>query len=85
MLSVSGLDDRCYWQIVPGAAKIWRVIGVLRVTPSIDHANVAALPLVNVFREDVVEPSLPHEKAISTAPEAEQGRFKVPRIMEEPS
>ncbi len=44
-----------------------------------------ALPLVNVFREDVVEPSLPHDKAISTAPEAEQGRFKVPRIMEEPS
>lgn len=48
MPSVSGRDDRCYWQIVPGAAKIWRVIGVLRVTPSIDHANVAALPLVNV-------------------------------------
>jgi hypothetical protein len=45
MPSVSGRDDRRYWQIVPGAAKIWRVIGVLRVTPSIDHANVAALPL----------------------------------------
>lgn len=43
-----------------------------------------ALPLVNVFREDVVEPSLPQDKALSTAPEVEQGRFKVPRIMEEP-
>jgi aspartyl-tRNA(Asn)/glutamyl-tRNA(Gln) amidotransferase subunit C len=44
-----------------------------------------ALPLVNVFRDDVVEASLPQDKALSTAPEAEQGRFKVPRIVEEPS
>src|SRR5690348_16003877 len=43
-----------------------------------------ALQLVNVFREDVVEPSLPQEKALSTAPEVEQDRFKVPRIVEEP-
>ena len=42
-----------------------------------------ALPLENVFREDVVKPSLPQEKALSTAPEVEQDRFKVPRIMEE--
>ena len=41
------------------------------------------LPLVNVFRDDVVEPSLPQSKAISTAPESEDGRFRVPRIIEE--
>ena len=41
------------------------------------------LPLANVFRDDVVEPSLPPEKALSTAPETEDGRFKVPRIIEE--
>jgi aspartyl-tRNA(Asn)/glutamyl-tRNA(Gln) amidotransferase subunit C len=43
-----------------------------------------AVPLVNVFREDVTEPCLPVEKALSTAPEVEQQRFKVPRIVEEP-
>jgi aspartyl-tRNA(Asn)/glutamyl-tRNA(Gln) amidotransferase subunit C len=43
-----------------------------------------ALPLKNVFRPDEIVPSLPQEKALSTAPEVEQGRFKVPRIMEEP-
>lgn len=43
-----------------------------------------AIPLVNVLRPDVPGECLPHEKAISTAPEREQGRFKVPRIMEEP-
>ena len=42
-----------------------------------------ALPLSNVFREDVVGECLPQEKALSTAPEREQGRFKVPRIIEE--
>jgi aspartyl-tRNA(Asn)/glutamyl-tRNA(Gln) amidotransferase subunit C len=44
-----------------------------------------ALSLVNVFREDVVEPSLSQDKALSTAPETEQGRFKVPRIVEDAS
>lgn len=44
-----------------------------------------ALPLSNVFREDVVKPSLSPEKSLSTAPESEQGRFKVPRIVEDPS
>lgn len=43
-----------------------------------------ALPLRNVFRPDVVGECLPLEKALSTAPEVEQDRFKVPRIMEEP-
>jgi aspartyl-tRNA(Asn)/glutamyl-tRNA(Gln) amidotransferase subunit C len=42
-----------------------------------------ALPLSNVFREDAVGECLPQEKALSTAPEVEQGRFKVPRIIEE--
>jgi aspartyl-tRNA(Asn)/glutamyl-tRNA(Gln) amidotransferase subunit C len=42
-----------------------------------------ALPLSNVFREDAVGECLPQEKALSTAPEVEQGRFKVPRIIAE--
>lgn len=42
-----------------------------------------AIPLVNVLRDDVVTPSLPREKALSTAPLAEQDRFRVPRILEE--
>ena len=42
-----------------------------------------ALPLSNVFREDVVGECLSQEKALSTAPETEDGRFKVPRIIEE--
>src|SRR3954449_9497727 len=40
-----------------------------------------ALPLTNVFRDDVVRPSLTAAEALSGAPEVEQQRFKVPRIL----
>jgi aspartyl-tRNA(Asn)/glutamyl-tRNA(Gln) amidotransferase subunit C len=39
------------------------------------------VPLTNVFREDVVTPSLTPEQALSGAPESEQQRFAVPRIL----
>ena len=42
-----------------------------------------AVPLHNVLREDVMKPSLDHELALSTAPEAEDGYFKVPRVVQE--
>ncbi|HYH35104.1 MAG TPA: Asp-tRNA(Asn)/Glu-tRNA(Gln) amidotransferase subunit GatC [Nocardioides sp.] len=42
-----------------------------------------ALPLTNVFRDDVVVPGLTADEALSGAPEAEQQRFRVPRILGE--
>jgi aspartyl-tRNA(Asn)/glutamyl-tRNA(Gln) amidotransferase subunit C len=36
-----------------------------------------------VVREDVIEPSLPREELLAMAPDAEDGRFAVPRIMGE--
>jgi aspartyl-tRNA(Asn)/glutamyl-tRNA(Gln) amidotransferase subunit C len=39
------------------------------------------LPVVNVFREDVVRPSLTAEQALSGAPAVEEQRFAVPRIL----
>ena len=41
------------------------------------------LPLTNVFRDDVVTPSLPVEAVLAGAPDSEQSRFKVPRILTE--
>lgn len=40
------------------------------------------LRLTNVFREDVVQPSLPTEKALANAPAREGPFFKVPRIID---
>ncbi len=39
------------------------------------------MPLTNVFREDEVRPGLTAEQALSGAPESEQQRFSVPRIL----
>ncbi len=41
-----------------------------------------AVPLENVTRPDVVMPSLSPEQALSGAPAAEEGRFRVPRILD---
>jgi aspartyl-tRNA(Asn)/glutamyl-tRNA(Gln) amidotransferase subunit C len=42
-----------------------------------------AVPLTNVFREDVVRPGLTQRQALAAAPAAEDGRFRVPRILGE--
>ena len=42
-----------------------------------------SLPLTNVMRDDVARPGLTQEEALAGAPAAEQGRFRVPRILDE--
>lgn len=42
-----------------------------------------AVPLSNVFRDDVVTPGLTPEQALAGAPAVEQQRFAVPRILGE--
>ena len=41
------------------------------------------LPLVNVLRKDVARPSLARTQVLANAPEARDGCFAVPRILEE--
>jgi len=41
-----------------------------------------AIPIYNVFRDDEVKPSFPHEEVLAIAPDEEDGHFKVPRIIE---
>lgn len=42
-----------------------------------------SIPLFNVLRDDVVRPSLTTADTLSNAPEARDGCFIVPRILEE--
>ena len=42
-----------------------------------------AVPMTNVFRPDVVTPCLPRDVVLAAAPAAEEGRFRVPRILGE--
>lgn len=41
------------------------------------------LPLANVLRDDLPGPSLDREEVLAQAPAAEDGRFRVPRILGE--
>lgn len=42
-----------------------------------------AVPMANVFRDDVVTPGLTQEAALAGAPDNEDGRFRVPQILSE--
>ena len=42
-----------------------------------------AVPLQNVFRADERRPGLTQEQALAAAPAAEEGRFRVPRILDD--
>jgi aspartyl-tRNA(Asn)/glutamyl-tRNA(Gln) amidotransferase subunit C len=44
--------------------------------------TASAIPRANVFRDDVVEPSLPPDEALRNAPDRQGDRFRVPRIAE---
>jgi aspartyl-tRNA(Asn)/glutamyl-tRNA(Gln) amidotransferase subunit C len=61
---------------------------ILQYVAKIDEVDVSgaepmahALPLRNVMRDDVVEPSLPLEKVLMNAPETDGPFFKVPKII----
>ena len=43
--------------------------------------TIHAIPLANVLREDIVQPSMPQHQMLSSAPDAENGFFKVPKIV----
>ena len=42
------------------------------------------LPLVNVTRPDEVGPTLPRDEVLAAAPDVEDDRFRVPRILDDP-
>ncbi|MFN2624793.1 MAG: Asp-tRNA(Asn)/Glu-tRNA(Gln) amidotransferase subunit GatC [Mycobacteriales bacterium] len=42
-----------------------------------------SVPLTNVFRPDVIQPSIAAAEVLAVAPSAEGGRFRVPRILDE--
>jgi aspartyl-tRNA(Asn)/glutamyl-tRNA(Gln) amidotransferase subunit C len=64
-------------QILDSVAKVSEVAA--DNVPPTSHA----VPLTNVFRQDVVVPGLSQQQALAGAPAAEDGRFRVPRILGE--
>jgi aspartyl-tRNA(Asn)/glutamyl-tRNA(Gln) amidotransferase subunit C len=78
------LSDAELDHLAPQLSVILESIASIRDVASADVPPTShALPLTNVFRDDVVRPGLSAEEALSGAPEVEDQRFKVPHILGE--
>ena len=64
--------------VILGAVARVQEVAVADIPPT-SHA----VPLTNVFRADVNVPCLPRDEVLAAAPAAEDGRFRVPRILDE--
>jgi aspartyl-tRNA(Asn)/glutamyl-tRNA(Gln) amidotransferase subunit C len=67
------------------AGQLELILGYVDKLREVDVTGVEpmahALPLHNVLREDVVEPSLPLEKVLQNAPDTDGPFFKVPKVL----
>lgn len=76
------LDDDELDHLAPQLSVILESVASIREVAADDIAPTShALPLVNVFRDDVVTPGLSPAQALSGAPEVEDQKFAVPRIL----
>ena len=62
------------------------IVGYVEQLQTLDLKDVKptshAVPLSNALRTDIVKPSLSNAEALSIAPEAKDGCFKVPLVIE---
>ncbi|WP_018504494.1 Asp-tRNA(Asn)/Glu-tRNA(Gln) amidotransferase subunit GatC [Parafrankia discariae] len=68
------------------APQLEAILGAVARVAEVAAADIPptshAVPLTNVFRADVTRPSLPVADVLAGAPAAEEGRFRVPRILD---
>jgi aspartyl-tRNA(Asn)/glutamyl-tRNA(Gln) amidotransferase subunit C len=83
-LSRLTLSDEELDQFAPQLDEILSWVARVGEAASADvPATTSAVPRVNIFRPDVVRPSLDRDEVLAAAPAAEEGRFRVPRILDE--
>lgn len=68
-------------------AELGTILAYAEEIQALDLDDVAptshSVPIRNVMRPDEIKESLSQEDALSNAPAAEEGRFRVPRIIED--
>jgi len=71
------------------AGELEVIVGAVARVSEVATPDVPAtshpLPLTNVFRADVPEPSLPVADVLAGAPEAVDGKFSVPQMLDDES
>ena len=67
-------------------AQLNNILGYIEKLKELDVTQIEptahAVPLVNVFRQDVCRPSISNEEALRNAPAKTNGLFIVPKIVE---
>jgi aspartyl-tRNA(Asn)/glutamyl-tRNA(Gln) amidotransferase subunit C len=76
-------------EIVSLSAELGKILDYAAQVSALDTHDVPPtahpLPLVNVFRPDVARPGLSRDEVLAAAPDVQDNRFRVPRILgEEP-
>lgn len=68
--------------ILESVAQVSEVVQVAEAASGQSVAPTShAVPLTNVFRDDVVRPGLDRDAALGGAPDAQDGMFRVPQIL----
>jgi aspartyl-tRNA(Asn)/glutamyl-tRNA(Gln) amidotransferase subunit C len=79
-LELSEAEEQAY------AQQLGAILGYAQNLDALDVKGVEptahVLPLKNVLRPDVLEPSLPREQVLANAPDPAKGCFRVPKILE---
>ncbi len=82
MLSRLALDES---RLQKFAGQLESILDYVAQISKVDITGVEpmahALPIHNVFRDDIVEPSLPLEKVLENAPDSDGPFFKVPKVI----
>lgn len=74
-------------EIAAYASQLARVLAYVDQLNELNTNDIPAtahpLPVHNVFREDVEQPSWPQDRALAAAPQTQQGCFKVPKVLDQ--
>jgi aspartyl-tRNA(Asn)/glutamyl-tRNA(Gln) amidotransferase subunit C len=68
-------------ELGPFTARFNAILDYFDVLDHVQGDGAGARDLINVMREDVVEPSLPQEDVLRNAPAQEDGFIRAPRVM----
>ena len=76
-------------EIVSLTGELGAIVDYAAQVSALDTSDVPPtahpFPVVNVFRPDEVRPGVPRDEVLAAAPEVQDNRFRVPRILgEEP-
>lgn len=73
-----GIEEKELEEFTSQCSKILTFFEILDTLP---QGSGVDRNLVNIFRDDIITPSLSQQEALANAPETENGYFKAPRVM----